>query len=323
MSHAETDDTTQERLPGASGTEWTIRHGDHVATVVQVGGALRRYDVGGRPVVSGFAEGEASPAFRGKLLVPWPNRIGDGEYTFEGTTRLLAHTEPERHNALGGLACWLPFTAVHLAEDEVTLRLDLLPQPGWDWILRIDVTYTLGASGLTVTTRATNLSQTPAPFGFGAHPYVTAGEERVDDLVLVAPARSRLVVDDRLVAGRAADGGPQIVPVDPSNDFRGDDPVGDRDVDLAYTDLDTGADGRWTVELRGPERTTRVWADAATFPWLQIYSGGTLPEPARRRTGVAVEPMTCPPGAFDSGRDLIVLQPGQAWSGTFGIDPTP
>jgi aldose 1-epimerase len=29
--------------------------------------------------------------------------------------------------------------------------------------------------------------------------------------------------------------------------------------------------------------------------------------------------MTCPPDAFRSGRDLVVLEPGQTWRGTWGI----
>ena len=32
------------------------------------------------------------------------------------------------------------------------------------------------------------------------------------------------------------------------------------------------------------------------------------------RKSLAVEPMTCPPDAFNSGVDLVVLQPGQSHS---------
>ena len=62
-----------------------------------------------------------------------------------------------------------------------------------------------------------------------------------------------------------------------------------------------------------------MWADAAAYPWLQVFTGDALPEPLRRTSGVAVEPMTCPPDAFRSGQDLIVLAPGQEFEGLWGI----
>jgi aldose 1-epimerase len=31
--------------------------------------------------------------------------------------------------------------------------------------------------------------------------------------------------------------------------------------------------------------------------------------------------MTCPPDAFRSGRDLVVLEPGETWQGAWGISP--
>ena len=31
--------------------------------------------------------------------------------------------------------------------------------------------------------------------------------------------------------------------------------------------------------------------------------------------------MTCPPNAFATGVDVIRLEPGSTWSGTWGIEP--
>ena len=83
------------------------------------------------------------------------------------------------------------------------------------------------------------------------------------------------------------------------------------------------ADGRWRVGLRRPGtgRAVTVWADAEAYPWLQVFTGDSLPEPLRRTSGVAVEPMTCPPDAFRSGQDLVVLAPGQEFEGDWGISP--
>jgi aldose 1-epimerase len=73
------------------------------------------------------------------------------------------------------------------------------------------------------------------------------------------------------------------------------------------------------VTLRGASGGVSVWADDA-FRWWQVFTGDTL-SPPRRRRSIAVEPMTCPPDAFRSGKDVVVLPPGATWRGTWGITP--
>jgi aldose 1-epimerase len=64
----------------------------------------------------------------------------------------------------------------------------------------------------------------------------------------------------------------------------------------------------------------RVWVDAA-FRYLMVYTGDTLEPADRRRAGIAIEPMTCPPNALRTGVDLIELEPSETWRGTWGIAP--
>lgn len=85
------------------------------------------------------------------------------------------------------------------------------------------------------------------------------------------------------------------------------EPVGDRDLDETRHKPDG-----WRVELG----EVAVWADDA-WAWLQVFTGD-LPDIGRR--GLAVEPMTCPPQAFRTGESMIRLEPGQRWSGEWGID---
>jgi aldose 1-epimerase len=54
---------------------------------------------------------------------------------------------------------------------------------------------------------------------------------------------------------------------------------------------------------------------------VQVFTGDTLPA-ARRRQGLAVEPMTCPPDAFRSGQDLLRLEPGETATRQWGIRPS-
>lgn len=300
-----------------SGDQWTIRQGDQEAVVVEVGGGLRTYAFRGRDVLAGYPPDARCSAGRGQLLVPWPNRIRDGRYTFAGRDHQLALSEPDRANAVHGLVRWAMWSALERTEDSVTLGCRLRPQPGWEWSLDLSVTYALTASGLVVTPRARNVGTEAAPFGFGAHPYLSVGEIRVDEVELGIPAASLLELDDRLLpTGVAAVEGTD-------QDFRQPRVLGELELDTAFTALDADADGRWRVTIanQGNGRAVTIWADATAYPWLQVFTGDSLPLTARRTSGIAVEPMTCPPDAFNSGKDLLVLQPGQEFAASWGVTP--
>jgi aldose 1-epimerase len=265
-----------------SGDQWTIRHGDHEAVVVEVGGGLRTYAFRGRDVLAGYPPDARCSAGRGQLLVPWPNRIRDGRYTFAGRDHQLALSEPDRANAVHGLVRWAIWSVLERTEDTVTLGCRLRPQPGWEWSLDLSVTYALTASGLVVTPRARNVGTEAAPLGFGAHPYLSVGEIRVDEVELGIPAASLLELDDRLLpTGVAAvDGTDQ--------DFRQPRVLGELELDTAFTALDADADGRWRVTIANPRTGIPLVAGlhgrlAATHgPAHQRHRGGADDLPAGR-----------------------------------------
>ncbi|MDF8264591.1 aldose 1-epimerase family protein [Luteipulveratus flavus] len=297
-----------------SGEQWTIRHSDHEVVVVQVGGGIRSYTSGGRPVLHGYAEDAKADAGRGQLLMPWPNRVRDGTFTFEGRQEQLALSEPARSNASHGLVRWALWELVDRSADELTVACRLLPQQGWDWPLDLRVTYALEDDGLTVTPSATNIGTSVAPFGFGAHPYLTAGEQQVDELTLQVPAGTVLDVDDRLIPTGTS-------PVSGVVDFREPRPIEATTLDHAYTDLRVDEDGRWRVTISRGDTGTTLWADASAYPYAQVFTGDSLPPAKARRTGVAVEPMSCPANALATGEGLLRLDPGETWSASWGVLP--
>lgn len=300
-----------------SGEQWTIGHGDHEAVVVQVGGGIRTYGFRGHDVLAGYERDAKCAAGRGQLLMPWPNRIRNGRYSFAGQDHQLALTEPARGNAIHGLVRWAIWSVLDQAHDTITLVCRLRPQQGWAWSLDLFVAYSLTDQGLLVTPRAVNVGTGPAPFGFGAHPYLSVGEDRADEVWLGIPADCMLEVDDRLLPrGLAAVDGTD-------RDFRDPRRLGETALDTAFTNVAADVEGHWRVTL-AHERTGRrvtVWAEAAAFPWVQVFTGDSLPLGARRTSGIAVEPMTCPPDAFNSGDDLLVLEPGQEFTASWGITP--
>ncbi len=293
-----------------------IGHGRQRAVVTEVGATLRSYTVDDVPVLDGFDEGAMSCAGRGQVLAPWPNRLGDGRYSFDGHTGRAALDEPEHRNAIHGLVRWLPWRMLSSAQNVTVLGCTLYPQPGYPWQLELVVEYRLGRDGLTVSTVATNRSETLSPFGIGFHPYVTVGTESVDAVRLRMPGRRRLVTDERsLPTADAAVAGTEL-------DFTGGRPVGPTRLDTAYTDLRRDDDGRARVTLDRVDgaRGVTVWLDQS-FPYVMLFTGDSLEPSHRRRRSLAVEPMSCPPDAMRSGKDLVLLEPGVGWRGTWGISP--
>ena len=297
-----------------SGEQFELRHGGQHAVVTGVGATLRSYTVDGRPVLDGFGLDEMATAGSGQVLAPWPNRLADGRYSFEGRDGQAALDEPEKGNAVHGLVRWQPWTAGLRTDDAVELTCTVSAQPAYPWSVRLRIGYRLDGSGLVVSSEATNVGDAPAPFGLGFHPYLTAGTPTVDTTRLRVPARRRLTTDDRgLPTGdEPVDGTPF--------DFTEPRPVGSTQLDTCFTDLVPGPDGRTTVELAGPDRAVGLWMEG-DYRYVMVFTGDTRAPDARRRS-VAVEPMTCPPNALRSGTDLIRLAPGASWTGTWGITPS-
>jgi galactose mutarotase-like enzyme len=300
----------------ASGEQHEVRCGDQLAVACEVGAALRLYSVGDVDVLDGFPAEEVSSAGRGQVLAPWPNRLDGGTYAFEGREGHAALDEPEHGNAIHGLVRWLPWRVVSKAEGAVELGCVLHPQPGYPWRLDLRVEYRLEEDGLTTTARATNLSDRPAPFGLGFHPYLSLGTV-IDEAVLHVPAHHRLVADQRGLPT-----GPAMPVEGTSFDFSAPRRIGETRLDTAYTAITRDRDQRARVVLTSADGTREVtlWTDPG-FPHLMVYTGDTLELAERRRQGIAIEPMTCPPNAFRSGRDVIRLDAGASWSGQWGIVP--
>jgi len=292
--------------------ETSTASGDLKATITAVAAGIRTLSINGIDLVPGYGEDQAPPMGAGIVLAPWPNRIRDGRYLFEGSTQQLALSEPGRQNASHGLVRWAAWSLVAHRPDHVTLTYRLMSQTGYPWTLDLHVLHDLSADGLTVTVTATNLADRPAPYALGAHPYLTTGTGPVDAWELTVPAATRLLVDDRMLPTGRED------VRDTDLDFRMTRPVRSTSLDTAFTDLSRDADGRAEVVVRDPRfgDATGLWLDER-HPWLQLFTGDTLPVHARE--ALAVEPMTAQADAFRSGQDLLVLAPGDTFSASWGI----
>jgi aldose 1-epimerase len=301
-----------------SGTQVQLTHGDQTATVVEVGGALRSYIAGRRPLVDGYGVSERCSGARGQTLIPWPNRLRDGTYRFDGRDHQLALSEPAKHNAIHGLVRWANWSVAEQDEHRVAMAYTLHPQSGWPFTLDLHIHYRLSPEGLSVRTTATNAGSSRCPYGAGAHPYLTLGTPTIDQLWLQAPGARWMPTDERGIPGR-------LEPVTGTDyDFRASRLMGSTVLDTGYTDLDRDEAGLAHVELveQRTAATVRLWMDDA-YQYLMLFTGDSRPDQLRRRRGLGVEPMTCAPNALQSGAGLRTLEPGETFVSNWGISPTP
>ena len=289
-----------------SGTQFELVAADYAATVAGVGASLRQLTWQGRDLIVPYDADQVRPAFRGAILAPWPNRVVDGRYRFEGIEHALALTEPTRGHALHGLVVWQAFEPIRQEPQAVTLHATLPAQTGYPFRLALQVDYVLSEQGLAISLTATNTGPDSAPYGASIHPYLCAGPGRVDDWVLELPASSvMMVTPDRLVpldVRPVRDQAEQF-------DFRHSRRIAETFLDHAFTDFAAGPDGQCQARLTDGTGAGVAMSWGRDCPWLQVHTAD-MPDPESSRIGLAVEPMTCPPDAFNSGKDLRVLPPG-------------
>lgn len=288
----------------ASGQEITIKSGDYQARIVTAGAGLAALTHQGVDIVLPHSVDEVAIGYQGKTLLPWPNRIFDGRYTWQGQEFEVPVNDTTYNSALHGLLMWTDWNIIHSDSDSTTLGVTLPAQPSYPWILQCWVTYAIHAdTGLSISVGAKNLSTQPAPFGISHHPYLTIDQKDNAGFIVSVPANS--------VLGAGEDKRPSgIVPVaDTGLDLRKPVVIGDRQIDHAFTDLP----GAWVARISDPE-SGRFVDLSSSAPWAQVFTADGV-----GRSSIAVEPMTCAPDAFNNGYGLIELAPGEAKELSFTI----
>jgi aldose 1-epimerase len=296
-----------------TGSQYQIQAGSYRAVVTGLGAGLRSLRFQDEPVIDGFEPDELPPAAAGDLLVPWPNRIDAGQYTFDGADLQLALSEPAKSTAIHGLTRWSHWTLVEQDLDAVLLRHEAHGQQGYPFSVEFDASYRVSADdGLQVTITARNRGSRPAPYGTGSHPYLTVRAPSVDECELTLPAAQWLPLDERGIPS-----GPASPVEGTPYDFRSPRVIGSTVLDNALTALTFSDDGRAWAHLAANGTQVSLWAGEG-YHWLQVFTGDSL-GPDRHRKAVAIEPMTCPPNAFVTGYDLLVLEPGDSVTHSWGI----
>ncbi len=298
--------------PPPSGAQYRLTLRDQEAVVAEVGASLRVYRVGGRDVVHPYGEDVIAPAYSGKTLAPWPNRLGNGLYEYEGVVHEVPINESARQTALHGLVGHVRFDTPGVSDDGTAVQLEhvIVPTTSYPWPVRIQVTYRLTDTGLRSTITATNAGDSTAPYGAGTHPWLSTGGAAVDDCTLRVDATRHVGVDNRLLPTGTE-------PVANGMDLRQPKSLAGRAYDDAWVDLVRDGDGLSWLLLGCPDgHTVAMWTDESAKAW-QVCTGDQVA--GLGRVAVAAEPMTCVADAFRTRDDLVNLAPGASHTLTWGL----
>ncbi len=247
--------------------------------------------------------------FKGAKLTPWPNRIRDGRYVFQGKEHQLPTNFPQEGHAIHGLVYNRPFNLVTANGLKNAAKAKLEHSydgsiPGYPFKFKITILYILSDDGFTCKTSIKNNGEQSMPVGDGWHPYFRLGKT-VDDLMLKIPAKFQLVTDERMIPNNART----------FRAFRELTRIGDTNFDTGFIMLDYVP----RVELYDPKQdvTINAWQETGSrletgYKYVQIF----IP-PSRK--SIAIEPMTCPANGFNSKQGIIILEPGEEFKGQYGV----
>ena len=309
-------DPSHHGRPLPTGTQLTLRRpgpaGGVTATVTELAASLRSLRVGGAALVQEYPDHLPPPGGAGIVLVPWPNRVAGARWVLDGEEQLLDATEPSTGNASHGLLRNTGYAVGELSDEAVTLTASVFPQHGYPFHLGTSVRYTLVDDGIVVTHTIVNHSEAAAPVAVGTHPYLRVGDVPVEQLSVTVSGETSLEVDDRQIPVGAEPA------AGTAKDLRHGARLGDLRLDTAYTDLQE-IDDAYRHRLHSPDgQSTELWTDLV-FGYVHVYTKPEFPGPDGPTLAVALEPMTAPANALNSGEGLTWLDPGATWSASWGL----
>lgn len=303
-------------------TEIALVFGNQRAVVSPWGASLRRYfvSIDGKEtdIVWGYSGGAHKKGGQGDVLIPFPGRIADGRYVFDGEVFQLERNDKEGPNAIHGFVRTLPWAVAgsdaNRVRFDISLNSDQYGSKGYPFSLQIHVAYVLGDQGLVCSFEVKNVGNRIAPVGVGFHPYFTVGSAFVDADEVKIPCAAYVEFNERLApTGR-------IIPVAASEwDYRTARSIGARRFNHCYVQPERDADGSATATLRhaASGRSVDVIMDRS-FSAIVVYTGDAIPGAARG--ALAIEPMTCATDAFNHPEwGLQQVPPGQAFAGRYTI----
>ena len=301
-----------KNLSPRTGQQYSIACGDWKAVVTELGGTLRKLTYRGRNVIVPLGPDDPVTCCQGQMLIPFPNRIEAGTYTFEGVTYELPIDEHERNNAIHGYGYRSFWKLEALTETSVTQSWRVPYLLGYPFDVTVTATHELTDEGMTVTISATNNGDINAPWAVALHPWLDNGFNGYGDeidghnaqCILQVPAKTHVTVNENLIPTGTE-------PVDGTKyDLRKPTLLTNQPFDDAWTDVEHDEDGKTTATFTRPDGLTITVGGDETITSFQVCTGTGFPA-EKHPAGTAVEPQTAYANAFNTGNELITIKPGE------------
>lgn len=263
-------------------------------------------------VIDGYQsvdDAKAKNASKSHYLLPFPNRMKDGKYDFEGKSYQFPINDTHTNNNLHGFLETIPMKIIDNQNSDnqqvITLKgnfegLDYFPFP-----FEFQLKYTLSDSELIIDTTIKNTGKTNMPMAYGWHPYFKLDTEKVDDLWLQFPNCESVTIDNRMIPTG------ETLPYSPFLELTKIDRT---TFDNCFFINKNKKTNRAEIIIQSKTTTLSVWQETGdnACNYFQIYT------PENRQT-IAIEPMTANVDAFNNHDGLWILEAGEAKSVGFGI----
>lgn len=252
-------------------------------------------------------DANAKAGYKSHFLLPFPNRMKDGKYTFEGEKYQFPVNDTNTNNNLHGFLETLPMEITKKEEKEnratINLKGTFEGLPYYPFPFSFFVTYNLTDSQLTIQIKIKNRGNTKMPIGFGWHPYFKLGTQKVNDLKMQFPDCQIVKSDERMMpTGKTS----------AYTTFSKLETIGNTNLDNCFK-LNHSDSKKVRIRLKSETVTLNVWQQTDMFPYFQIYT----PD---HRQSIAIEPMTCNVDAFNNENGLWILDEKEERKIEFGVE---
>ncbi|MCB0661952.1 MAG: hypothetical protein KDC24_04385 [Saprospiraceae bacterium] len=279
--------------------------GNEIILTPEFGATILQVQLKGQPLLDTYPDPEALESLswaRNSILIPYPNRIRDGKYSWKGNAYNFPINNKATANSIHGFIRNQPSSveSVDLSEDYAQIVCSI-PYDGnldaYPWPFTVTITYTISEEqGFEMEMMVENAGANEIPMGMGWHPYFTIGG-KANEWELSIPGSKKVEVDEKMI------------PTGQLSDFEWDGPIGDLKIDTCFF---VKSKELLEVNLSAGDKKLLYWQDGHVWPFYQLF----IPPD---RHCIAIEPMTCNVDAFNNKDHLKILGPGATFKGKFGF----
>ncbi len=231
--------------------------------------------------------------FKQSILFPYPNRLEDGQYSFEGNTYQWPINEEDKHNQLHGMVYDHPFEVVSAEASSESATIVLIHRYDgsldyYPFAYDLEVTYHYEYDQLITSFKVVNKGKRNMPFGLGWHPYFQINGKGIAGYTFHAGQVEEIELSDRSLPTGKREQLPEIK-------F----PLCEMSLDNAYQLKNTP----YSYSLETRQGLTLKFDASDEMDYMQIFT----PEGGET---VAIEPMTANINSFNNGDGIRILEPG-------------